>query len=202
MRSPRGFVGDDFRLDVNQFRACIQREDAPLPDVPIEAWLDQSFTANEKSDRSAFIASCKTPREDGLGDFVHVVGCRTQRWRGGELAEAALDFCAEHSAKTLHIEGIPATDLLADMIKLKCEIRGLEPPSIKVFAPIQRYGAKNSRIRMLSTLFDVDPPALKLYPGAHVWQLLEEVEKFIPCPSNRGRQVNLLDALAISAGFR
>ena len=140
----------------------------------------------------------RTIREDGLGDDIHVRDGATQRWRGGALVDAAIDFCVKHKPETFHIEGIPGTDMFCDFFLLKCGLAGIEPPLLDAFKPHQMKGAKNHRIRMLPTLFEINPPALKLYQGPYLWALMEEAENFIPSAQNSGRQVGLLDVLALA----
>jgi hypothetical protein len=115
--------------------------------------------------------------------------------------DRTIEFCELWHPGLLRIERIVGVDLLIDAIRLKCELAGIKPPLIEAFAPSPRKGAKNLRIVRLQSLLG-ERDALRIRRGPYVEHLIEEVENFIPTPQNRGRQINLLDCLALSAGFR
>lgn len=204
-RPRKHFDGDDFRFDLAPFRSCIQPEDATPPDAPIHVWVDPALTAAESSDRSALLAVSQT-EDTEMGSTIHnVLGARTSRWRGIKLADAVLDFYIEHSAVAIHIERIPGVDLLCDVIQLKANLAGIEIPQIDAFAPSVRKGAKNSRIRRLSTLLGNEQFAsgMKFWCGPSQWgPLFDELDEFVSTPGNRGKQINTIDCLALACGLR
>jgi hypothetical protein len=73
---------------------------------------------------------------------------------------------------------------------------------MEMIIPNTRKGAKNRRIMRLQELFNVTPPHIEIHNRPFVSSLLEEVDKFEPRPKNRGRQINMLDAISLLAGFR
>jgi hypothetical protein len=192
---------EDFRFNATQWYGAM-RSDIEVPaDVVIRVLLDPAFSAQPSSDKSALLASYMHTREDdGVPELVVLDG-RSDRWKGMKLADATIDFCELWKPGLLRIERIVGVDLLIDAIRLKCELRGIDPPVIGAFAPSTRKSAKNLRIFRLQSLFG-EPPAIQIRRGAYVDGLIEEVEAFVPSPQNRGRQINLLDCLALSAGFR
>jgi hypothetical protein len=191
---------EDFRFSLSQFSAAVRSNIEIPPDAVIRVLLDPAFSAQSTSDKSALLASYMHPREDGINELVVLDG-RTNRWKGMQLADATVEFCELWKPGLLRIERIVGVDLLIDAIRLKCELKGIKPPLIEAFAASTRKNAKNLRILRLQSLLG-ERDALRLRRGAYVEELMEEVENFIPTPQNRGRQINLLDCLALSAGFR
>jgi hypothetical protein len=201
-------VNEDFRFETLQWRS-VMRSDIEVPsDSPLRVILDCSFTANERepgrtpSDRSALVAGVTQAREgDGVNEFT-LIDVSSDRWKGIALADAALDFCLKLGVKDLQVERIPGTELLKDTLALRAKERGMEPLTVRLFNPCVIKNAKNSRIMRLQTLFNAKPPAIRIRYGTFVEMLMEEVEDFVPCVGNRGRQINILDACALCAGFR
>ena len=196
---------EDFRFTSSQWHSAIRNEIEIPPDAVIRVLLDPAFTAQPSSDRSALLASYMHSREDGVNELVVLSG-KTGRYKGMALADRTIEFCESVSANfgkpgLLRIERIVGVDLLIDTIKFKCELAGITPPLIDAFAPNCKKGAKNNRIvRIVSLLGERD--ALRLRRGPYIEDLMEEVEAFVPSKQNRGRQINLVDCLALSAGFR
>lgn len=194
---------EHFRFNVEQWRnAVVPPIEAPA-DADVRIVLDSSFTAAESSDKSALVCGFLQEDPEGInGNTLVVLDGRSSRWKGGALADAAADFCELWKPQRLQIEQIPGTDLLRDLISLKCEQRNITTPRIKMLVPVNRKGAKNRRIMRLNKLVSVTPPHIQICNRPFIWNLFDEVEKFIPRPKNRGRQINVLDAIALLAGFR
>lgn len=177
-------------------------------DIPLRVVLDCSFTANEReagrtpSDRSALVAGFTQAREEDGANVFTLVDVSSDRWKGIALADAALDFCLKLGAKDLQVERIPGTELLKDTLALRAKERGIEPLIVRLFNPCVIKNSKNLRIMRLQNFFNVKPPAIRIRYGPFVEMLMEEVEDFVPCVGNRGRQINILDATALCAGFR
>jgi len=198
----RGKVFEDFRFDVGRWRSAIEPGIEIPSDVELRAILDPSLTANPSSDRSALVVGFTRTRDsDGINEFV-LLDASSNRWRGIQLADASLEFCLKWNIKTLQVERIPGVDLLKDAIALQAKLRNVESPAIRLFNPCVIKGAKNRRILRFRTLFECSPAAIRIQNGTYIPMLFEEIENFIPTPSNRGRQVNILDACALCAGFR
>lgn len=189
-------MNEDFRFSVSQWYGVMRSEIEIPTDAEIKAVLDPSFTASPTSDRSALVAGYKQPSEQGVVEYT-LIDAESDRWRGMELAVAAVDFCHRVKPKELRIEKIPGTELLRDAILLNAESRQIEMPPIRFLTyDVQRH-AKNIRICRLQNLL-TRPPALHIKRGKFVEMLLEEVETFVPCVGNRSRQLGLLDALALA----
>jgi hypothetical protein len=193
-------VDESFRFSIGQWRSVVE-DFLPPPDAEITVTLDPAFTSNDTSDKSALVASYKVDREDGVRE-LNVLDTRSERWKGGALADATIDFCEKWKPQSLRIERIPGVDILVDMIRDKCKAREIEPPHIQAFTPNCIKGAKNYRIVKLQELWKRNPPPIRIKYGHHIGPLFEEVEAFVPSQQNRGRQINTLDALALACGFR
>jgi hypothetical protein len=193
-------VDEDFRFNVTQWRTVVEDFEPPQ-DAEITVTLDPAFTSNDTSDKSALVAAFKIERGDGVRE-LKVLDTRSDRWKGGALADATIDFCEKWNPVALKIERIPGVDILIDSILDKCKVRHITAPHIEAFTPNCRKGAKNTRIVRLQTLWECTPPAIRIKYGPHIGPLFEEVEAFVPSQQNRGRQINTLDALALACGFR
>lgn len=189
---------------MSQWRSLVVPNFEVPPDTQISIICDPAFSAVEReagrtpSDRSAFVSGFIRILDDGISDEFVLLKAWTRRWKGGQLAQAALEFCSQWPNATLEIERIPGSELLRDSILWKAELDGVAAPRIRLFNPVCMKGAKNVRIKRLRGFVECEMPALRIVNGDYVGDLLEEVEKFVPEQGQRGRQVNLLDALALA----
>jgi hypothetical protein len=194
------FVDENFRFNITQWRAVVEDFTSP-PGADITVILDPAFTSNNTSDKSALVASFKVERDDGVRE-LNILDTESERWKGGALADSAIDFCVKWNPAALKIERIPGVDILIDLILDKCRARSITAPHIEAFTPNCQKSAKNHRILKLQTLWCSSPPAIRIRYGHYIGPLFEEVEAFVPSRQNRGRQINTLDALALACGFR
>jgi hypothetical protein len=192
-------VNEDFRFSLPMWRSVVQYNVETFPDVRV--MVDTAPTAGDHSDRSACFAYATNYRPDGINEIV-VLGAATDRWRGIELARQVKTFSDEWHPTRIDLERIVGTDLLIDSINLTYQLAGSTAPPLVAFPPNNAKGAKNTRIMRLQSLFEVTPPAIRIQRGAFNSVLFEELESFVAVPKNRGRQINLIDCLALACGYR
>lgn len=196
-------IDEDFRFSRGQWRSVVRCLPIPVPaDALIQVVLDSAPTASETSDRSALVCSFITPyRElDGQNEIA-VLDFETDRWADIDLATATIDFVQrqEHKVSSLRIERIPSALLLRAVIEQQAQIRGITLPPIHWINPASRVkGAKSIRIMRLQELLDHKPPKIQIQWRRNIEMLLDEVSDFVPTEQHRGRQINILDCIALS----
>lgn len=196
-----------FRFQVSQWRSAIVPA-APIPSddgISVVLVLDASPTANPQSDESAF-ACGYLYSPDGQNDLLTVKDIESGKWKGGFLADKTLDLIerwSPHVFRYEHVQG-QGMDWFYDLLFLKAEKRDIKLPRIDPFMPGNKRGEKERRIQRLQSLFERDgqPIGIALEHGPYLGKFLQQIEDYEPGANEKGRLNDVLDALAMLAGFR
>lgn len=203
----------NFRFNVGLWRnATLPPDYTPPADAELVLTLDESWTSEPHSDESAFVVTHRW--NEGERGGIVLMHSTSERWKGMLLCDAALSLIADYRPAKFEIEKIPASDLFVDALHERAEKKGLLVPRIVLITPRNTRAAKASRIMRLNDLLTspgvsdmgessvIPTTALQIVAGHHTQKLFAEVEAWTPKQGNNGRQDNLLDSLALAAGFR
>lgn len=190
-----------FRFNASQWQTACVPSDSLIPaDAFIRLLLDPSPTANPQSDLSAFACGYAALREDGVVSLT-VLDMDTGKYRGGELADKALELIQQWKPVKFSCENNPGVDWFVDLLVLKAKQAEIALPHIEAFTPRNGKQEKDRRIWRLQQLFDCDPPAIRFHYRAYCARLFEQVERFEIGGDKKGRENGLLDSLALLAGY-
>ena len=148
-------IDEDFRFSRSQFRSVVRSIIDVPTDADVRVVLDSSPTANDTSDRSALVAGYVHTREFDDRNELVVLDFETGHFKGMSLADAVVDFVCRvtPSPSKLQIEHIAGTDLLADAILFRAQMREIFLPPIAWINPASKVkGAKSKRISSTSGL--------------------------------------------------
>jgi hypothetical protein len=193
---------DDFQFRLDQWYSAVVAPAPPPAGAPIVLLLDPAFTATEQSDESSYCVSYKSQREgDGI-TVLNVLDMAADKWRGKLLVDTALSLIQKWAPTKFNYENGTGMDFFYDLLLLKAELKGIILPRIEPFTPRNGRLQKSNRIRRIQSLFDIDPAAIVFHRGAYFEKLCEQAERFQMNSDRKRRRNDMLDSLALSAGFR
>jgi hypothetical protein len=183
------------RLNLSDWRrVCVPVE--PLPaGACVIVCIDPCFGHKPHSDETGMAAGWIRALDDDSHEMV-LLDARGVKKKGGALADAIVDFLERWHPEFCHIEGNPASHLLADAVAWRAEPRGV-PVNIRVPVVDNTKAAKCKRIARLQDYITCDPPRLRIRYGGYLQALFEQVEKFTFQDGNKGRLDDVLDAVSM-----
>jgi hypothetical protein len=195
-------MDDNFAFTLSQWYSAIAAPAPPPAGAPIVLLLDPAFTATEQSDESSFCVSYKEQRESDGITVLNVLDMAADKWRGGLLVDKGLSLIRKWAPVKFSYENGTGMDFFYDLLFSKAESQNIALPVIDAFTPHNGRLQKSYRIRRLQTVFDVDPPAIIFQRGSYVEKLFEQAELFRMNGDKKRKKNDMLDSLALSAGFR
>jgi hypothetical protein len=175
-------------------RVCVPVE--PLPaDACVIACIDPCFGHKAHSDETGMAVSWCRPLSDETHEMV-LLDARGVKKKGGLLADAIVDFLERWHPEFCHIEGNPASHLLADAVAWRAEPRGVLV-NIRVPTVDNTRKAKCKRIGRLQDYITSNPPRLRLQYGEYLKKLFEQIESFTFQDGNKGRKDDVLDSVSM-----
>lgn len=182
-------------FNINSWRAVCRQDDPPVGTVICT--VDPQF-ASTGTDDTGLAAGVIYQLEDE-SHAMHLLDATGIKRKGAELGNGICDFLEKHKPAVTYVEGIPAAEILKDVIIWKAELRGVETGELVIHKPDRSTGAKTKRIRSLNSLVNTEPHRFFVQYAPFVDRLFEQLEKFDGKPgvkANRSRRDDIADAVS------
>ena len=173
----------------------ICRYDAP-PAGQVICCIDPQFSSGSRHDETGLAASViyETEGETHAMRLLDAVGIRR---KGADLGNGIVDFLEQHKPVATFIEGIPAAEILRDVIIWKAEVRGLEIGAVIVKAVDRTKGAKAIRIGRLNGIVTEEKPRFFVQEGDYLEKLFEQLGDFNIEARRNCKPDDVIDAVAM-----
>ena len=183
-----------FRFNAAQFSACVLAETPAPPYTHVRIAVDPAYFSNATSDQSAISTGFQ-----GDDFSFTLLDSASGRWKGIELPNRIVTAIETWDPYEVWIErtGNGAPDMLVDVIKMECELKGIRIPQITFFTPSE---SKADRVFKLQAL--VESQQLHICPGTFTSTLIQQARDFTFTQTNSRREDGCLDSLAAVCGFK